>query len=98
MDSVQAYDRLRDIERQLHDLACAIIQDPGQQVMLLAVRSADGESVSLRAQITIPGCSDPYMHTVMNDGYEELTWKSGHIRPEQLRFSDIPVGCERIKK
>ena len=87
-----AYNELRGIEKELLDLARGITTHPGQQIILQAIRSADGSGVCIRTQLTIPGCPDPYMHTILLDGTEELTWKGGHLQPEQFRPGELPVG------
>lgn len=87
-----AYEEIRTIEKNLRDLADRITHFPGQQIVMLASRSADGCSVNSRTVLTIEGSQEPYMHTTLNDGTEQLTWKGGSLRPEQFRPGEIPAG------
>ena len=92
MDYQDIYAELISLEHSLQDLARRITDHPGQQIVLQAIRSADGSDVSARAQVTIPGCADPYMHDTLLDGTERLTWKGGYLRPEQFRPGSVPAG------
>ena len=91
---MNAYEEIRAIEKNLRDLADRITHFPGQQIVMLASRSADGNAVNSRTMLTIEGSPDPYMHTTLNDGTEQLTWKGGSLRPEQFRAGEIPAGCD----
>lgn len=91
---MNAYEEIRGLEESLRDLAGRITHYPGQQIVMLASRSADGSAVNSRTMLTIEGSPDPYMHTTLNDGTEQLTWKGGSLRPEQFRPGQIPAGMD----
>lgn len=88
------YEEIRTIERELRELAERITHYPGQQIMMLASRAADGAAVNSRTILTIKGSPDPYVHITFNDGSEQLTWKGGSLRPEQFRTEGLPAGCD----
>ena len=89
---MSAYEDIRAIEQTLRELATRITHYPGQQIMMMAIRSADGMAVSSRSILSIDGSPDPYIHVTLNDGTEQLTWKGGFLRPEQFRPGKIPAG------
>ena len=91
---MSAYEEIRTIEKDLRELAARITHYPGQQIIVLASRSADGSAINSRTMLTIEGDPEPYMHTTLNDGTEQLTWKGSSLRPEQFRPGEIPAGYD----
>lgn len=91
---MSAYEEIRTIEKDLRELAARITHYPGQQIIVLASRSADGSAINSRTMLTIEGDPEPYMHTTLNDGTEQLTWKGASLRPEQFRPGQVPAGTD----
>lgn len=94
MNDIEAYQEMVSLSHRLRSLAESVVRSPGGQIIIQAIRSADGSSVSIRAQVTIPGKADPYMYLIRNDGSEDTIWKGWHILPEQVRFGSVPYGCD----
>lgn len=94
MNNLSIYEEILSLERRLGELAGRITNHPGQQIILQAIRSAAGDAVSTRSQLTIPGSADPYMHTTLLDGTEQLTWRGCSLRPEQFRPGQVPAGTD----
>lgn len=91
---MNTYEEIRIIEQTLRELATRITHYPGQQIIMMAVRSADGLAVSSRSILSIEGSPDPYIHITLNDGTEQLTWKGDFLRPEQFRPGAVPAGYD----